>query len=604
MIRLLEKNIADKIAAGEVVDRPLSVVKELVENAIDAGSKSIVIEIRKGGKEYIRITDDGCGIPHEEVALAFKRHATSKIATVKDLDSIGTLGFRGEALASIAAVAKVRMVTKTDSESAGTQCDIEGSETADISVTGADSGTTVIVRDLFFNTPARLKFMKSDAAESNLINEFISQIALCYPEIRFRFINNGNTLFTTPGRGDRLSAIYTIYGKTIGSCLVKAEDTNGDMHLEAYVSNTGESRNSRKNQVFFVNGRVIKGKVMDNAVKMAYSERLFPGRFPIVFLFLDVDPSTLDVNIHPNKREVRFDDDRIVEDFIVETIKKALRTEQAVPQAKADKLVKIEPRKPAVLPEKKVTVRPANVKPVEPPKPVPVKVVNPKPEEKQIDVTEILSTLRTESVIKENPAPIVQEVIKKAFDFTELDIVGTVFSTYIIGQKGDAFYLIDQHAAHERIFYEKLMKEFDDSEKHRQPVMVPITFDISVTVAATDWLDILDKMGFTIDEFGPRTYRITEIPMFMGLSEAEDFVNDFIGSITTDTNLRSRRILDTIATKACKAAVKGGDNLHENEITALLKNLNNCDNPYSCPHGRPTYVKFSKSQIERMFRRA
>ena len=277
MIRLLDKQTADKIAAGEVVERPVSVVKELIENSIDAGASAIAVEIRKGGKEYIRITDDGCGIHREEVSLAFRRHATSKIVRASDLDSIDTLGFRGEALASIAAVSRVRMVTKTADESTGTLCVIEGSEEADVSQTGADTGTTIVVRDLFYNTPARRKFLKSDSAEANQIIELVSQMALCYPFIRFRMINGGNTLFTTPGKGDTLSAIYTIYGKTTGNCLVKAEKSENDMHIMADVSNTGESRNSRKSQVFFVNGRVVKGKVMDSAVTIAYSERLVHG---------------------------------------------------------------------------------------------------------------------------------------------------------------------------------------------------------------------------------------------------------------------------------------------------------------------------------------
>lgn len=590
MIRLLDKQTADKIAAGEVVERPVSAVKELVENSIDAGASSIAVEIRKGGKEYIRITDNGCGIPAEQVSLAFRRHATSKIFKAEDLDSIETLGFRGEALASIAAVSRVRMVTKTADETAGTLCVIEGSETADISQTGADTGTTIVVRDLFFNTPARRKFLKSDSAEANQIIELVSQMALCYPFIRFRMINNGNTLFTTPGKGDTLASIYTIYGKTTGSCLVKAEKSEKDMHILAYVSNTGESRNSRKSQVFFVNGRVVKGKVMDRAVKLAYSERLFPGRFPIVFMFLHVDPATVDVNIHPNKREIRFDDEKLIESFISEAVSEALRTEDAVPQVKYN----AEPLR---------TYRPEPV-PVKEKNRVPVVSVKEQPKQEQVNISELLKTRREELMLKENPAPVVSPKPSGPFVFSELNILGTLFSTYIVGFKEDAFYLIDQHAAHERVFYEKLMNEFESSEKHRQSLLIPSMFDVPASSEGTGWVDTLFSMGFTVEPFGGRSYRMTEIPAFMEIGEAEEFVKDFISEIDRDADLKSHRILESIAAKACKAAVKGGKTLHESEIDELISELDSCDNPYSCPHGRPTYIKFSKNQIERMFRRA
>lgn len=590
MIRLLDKQTADKIAAGEVVERPVSVVKELIENSIDAGASAIAVEIRKGGKEYIRITDDGCGIHREEVSLAFRRHATSKIVRASDLDSIDTLGFRGEALASIAAVSRVRMVTKTADESTGTLCVIEGSEEADVSQTGADTGTTIVVRDLFYNTPARRKFLKSDSAEANQIIELVSQMALCYPFIRFRMINGGNTLFTTPGKGDTLSAIYTIYGKTTGNCLVKAEKSENDMHIMAYVSNTGESRNSRKSQVFFVNGRVVKGKVMDSAVKLAYSERLFPGRFPIVFMFLYVNPETVDVNIHPNKKEVRFDDEKLVENFISEAIKEALRTEDAVPQIKYNaESVKTYKPKPAPVKENNT---------------VPVVSVKEQPKQEQVNIKELLKTKREELKIRENPAPVVSAGPSKPFIFSELNILGTLFSTYIVGFREDAFYLIDQHAAHERVFYEKLMNEFESSEKHRQSLLIPSMFDIPASSEGTGWEEILNCMGFTVEPFGGRSYRMTEIPAFMKIGEAEEFVRDFVSEIEHDTDIKSRRILDLIASKACKAAVKGGRTLHESEIDALISELDRCENPYSCPHGRPTYVRFSRNQIERMFRRA
>ena len=604
MIKLLEKKVADKIAAGEVVDRPLSVVKELVENSIDAGADAVVVEIKKGGKTYIRVSDTGCGINADEVTTAFKRHATSKITEAEDLDSIRTLGFRGEALASIAAVSRTELITKTADAKTGTSITVEGGETAGISAIGCDSGTTVIVRDLFYNVPARYKFMKSDSAEAGLITEFVSQMALAYPDIRFKLINNEAIQFLTQGRGDRYNSILTIYSKDIGKSLVPVEYENGEMKLEGYVSNVGESRNSRKNQIFFVNGRVVSSKVMDTAVKNAYKERLFMGRFPIAFLFLAVKPDTLDVNIHPNKKEIRFDDEKSVELFVTEAIKQALATKEAAPTVNVQERSPEKPVNKAPAAEKQ-TERPAAVqKPEQEPKPEPQKVIIAEKPEKgnQLNIKELLSTMREESEIRENTG-IIKPAVSRPFEFSTLTIKGSVFATYIIAEYDSDMYLIDQHAAHERIFYEKLIKQFETEEKLHQPVLMPAIFTLPVTVTDDQWLDVLSGMGYTIEPFGERTYRITEIPMFMELSEAENFVKDFISSIDEETDLKSQKTLDKLASKACKSAVKGNDNLNDAEIAQLIKDLEACDNPFSCPHGRPTFIRLGRYQIERMFKR-
>ena len=604
MIKLLEKKVADKIAAGEVVDRPLSVVKELVENSIDAGADAVVVEIKKGGKTYIRVSDTGCGINADEVTTAFKRHATSKITEAEDLDSIQTLGFRGEALASIAAVSRTELITKTADAKTGTSITVEGGETAGISAIGCDGGTTVIVRDLFYNVPARYKFMKSDSAEAGLITEFVSQMALAYPYIRFKLINNEAVQFLTQGRGDRYSSILTIYSKDIGKSLVPVEYENGEMKLSGYVSNVGESRNSRKNQIFFVNGRVVSSKVMDTAVKNAYKERLFMGRFPIAFLFLEVKPDTLDVNIHPNKKEIRFDDEKSVELFVTEAIKQALATKEATPTVN---IAEIKPEKPvskASAAEKPAETPVAVQRTEQKPRPEPEKViVTEKPEKSsQLNIKELLSTMREKSEIRENTG-IIKPAVSRPFEFSTLIIKGSVFATYIIAEDEADMYLIDQHAAHERIFYEKLIKQFESEEKLHQPVLMPAIFTLPVTVTGEQWINVLFNMGYTIEPFGERTYRITEIPMFMELSEAEDFVKDFISSIDEETDLKSQKTLDKIASKACKSAVKGNDNLNDAEIAQLIKDLAACENPFSCPHGRPTFIKLGRYQIERMFKR-
>lgn len=611
MIRLLEKHVADKIAAGEVVDRPLSVVKELVENSIDAGADTITVEIRKGGKTYIRVSDNGCGIHSDEVLTAFKRHATSKITEVKDLDTISTLGFRGEALASICAVSRTELITRTEDEKVGTKVEIDGSQTAETGPIGCDNGTTVVVKDLFYNTPARLKFMKSDSAEATLIIDFMSQIALCYPDIRIRVINNDAMLFSTPGKGDRLNAIATIYGRTIAKALVPVEYELDGMKITGFVSNTGESRNSRKNQIFFVNGRVIQSKVMDRAVKMAYQERLFQGRFPICFLFLEVPADTLDVNIHPNKREVRFDNERAVEEFTVEGIKRALSVKEAAPSVNREKLFRIDKknsekweRKPARTVSQSIKeeisdtvseIREENKEEV-------IVNVAPKESEEQLNVKELLSTLRTETKAAEEPIEMIRKPMR-SFDFRDLKINGSVFDTYIITEDGENMYLIDQHAAHERIFYEKFRKSFEDEEKSRQMILAPFLIEIPAAVTDFSFLEYLSQAGYTLEEFGNRTYRVTEIPYFMNLTEAEDFINDYISSLGSDTDFSSQKINDDIAKKACKAAIKGNQHISDEEMKALLNDLSLCDNPYSCPHGRPTYIKMSRNQIERMFRR-
>ncbi|MDD3169667.1 MAG: DNA mismatch repair endonuclease MutL, partial [Eubacteriales bacterium] len=328
----LPKHVADKIAAGEVVDRPLSIVKELVENSIDAGADSVTVEIKNGGKSYIRVTDNGSGIEKQDVTLAFKRHATSKIKSASDLDHISSLGFRGEALASIAAVSRVELITKTAGDKSGIRVKLEGGEILEKEDTGCPEGTTIIIEDLFFNTPARLKFMKPDATESTLIIDFISKMTLAYPRIRIRLINNGNILFSTAGKGDIYSNILTIYSKETGDKLIHLEEDWEEMRLEAYISAPNHSKTNRKSQIFFVNGRSISSKVMDNAVADAYLEKIFEGRYPIAFLFLQLAPEKLDVNIHPNKKEVRFENERLVRDFITDSIRRNLQTKEAIPE--------------------------------------------------------------------------------------------------------------------------------------------------------------------------------------------------------------------------------------------------------------------------------
>ena len=531
MIRILDKDVADKIAAGEVVDRPLSIVKELVENSIDAGADTISVEIRKGGKEYIRVTDNGCGIPEDQVETAFLRHATSKIFTASDIDSIETLGFRGEALASISAVSRTEIITKTADSKTGVRMVVEGSEIMLKEATGCPEGTTFVVCDLFYNTPARRKFMKTDAAESSAVIEFMQQIALAYPELKIRMINNGTLLFSTNGKGDRYKNILTVYDRSIGENLVPVHAESGYLEVEGYVSNPGTSRATRRHQIFFVNGRVIDSKVIQRGIAQAYSDKLFEGRHPVVFLFIKVRPDTLDVNIHPNKREIRFDDEKFIIETVRDAIRQALLSKESIPQVKKQDIFKMKPE-----PAKPVQIQPAPTKTAEPAKPslAPVKVEKPV-EEKQVDVKSLLSTLRREAPASA-PAPVKPEAKaevkpevkeqqeayvpeKKAvpepvktpapFDFDDLNITGSIFGTYITATDENCFYLIDQHAAHERIFYEKLLREFREGEKHSQPIMMPIVMQSTLNSKREEgWKNALNNMGFLVEDFGPKTFII------------------------------------------------------------------------------------------------
>ena len=619
MIRVLDKAIADKIAAGEVIERPVSIVKELVENSIDAGATSVTVEIKKGGKSYIRVTDNGCGIPREEAVTAFLRHATSKITSVRDLDAIETLGFRGEALASIAAVTMCELITKTADAKTGTRFTIRGGVPVRTEQTGCPGGTTLVITDLFYNTPARLKFMKSDGAESGLIIDFVSQVALAYKDIKFCLINNGKVLFTTQGDGNRLNTIIRIYHDVDAKNMVPVSYSEEGLSVEGYISTPAMSKTTRGSQIFFVNGRVVGSKVMEKGVSLGYKERLFDGRYPVVYLFLQVEPGTLDVNIHPNKREVRFDDEALISDFISRGIQQALATKEAVVDAgnlfNGQKGEAYGENAKVSLKENRRDIFSSEL----------FQENSGRSEvHEQVDIKSLLSTIRNEkpiagkeeelTAVKAEAAEIAETAkpeieitapAVKPFDITEIKVTGAIFDTYITAVDEDNFYLIDQHAAQERIFYEKLVAEYDAEEKTRQPLLTPLIINPSLSAAQDKegWLKALKAMGFTIDEFGPDTYRVPEIPMFMELSEAEDFINHFIENVKSSTDFRNTVVVDKLIMMSCKAAIKAGDRLSEEERLALIRELAKCVNPFSCPHGRPTFIKLTRYELEKMFKR-
>lgn len=603
MIKVLPKDVADKIAAGEVIESPVSIVKELVENSIDAGATSITCEITKGGKEEIRITDNGCGIPKDEVATAFLRHATSKISKAEDLKHLETLGFRGEALASIAAVSRTELITKTAEEKTGTRIIIHGGNVISNDSIGCPVGTTIIVKDLFYNMPARGKFMKSEAAEAGKIIDMMCRLALTKTDIKFTLISNGKNYFNSPGTGNIKAAVLSVYKDREYKELIELPyplEDNSPIKVYGLLSRPSFTRSNRRSQFFFVNGRAVKSNILEKAVDLGYKERLFEGRHPIVFLFVDVNPEKLDVNVHPNKKEVRFNDEIAVITAVENTIIKAITSKDSV-------IKSTDSFKPDLGKEKK------NSK---------------EREEQQIGLKTFLAledspayrkdTFEVSSDNKNNNhgvnnderdvvlgTPDINEHILKPFDFDELYFQGTILGTYIIATDQQGFYLFDQHAAHERVNYEKFINAYLSEKKESQIILTPFTVDVplDLTYSDNEWIDILNSMGYNIEAFGDNTYIVREIPTFMTLEEAENFVNVFIDSYNDDRKTTNQVVIDKLITKACKSSIKANDYIKDNEIAALIEDLKNCRNPFSCPHGRPTFIKFSKYDIEKMFKR-
>ena len=594
IIKALPKNIADKIAAGEVVERPLSIVKELLENSVDAGATSVTIEIEKGGKEYIRVTDNGCGIERLQLELAFKRYATSKIATEDDLNSIETLGFRGEALASIASVSKVKLISKTRSNPVGASIELSEGESLGVNDSASEDGTTIIVKDLFFNIPARKKFLKPDNVESSLIIDFVSKMAIAYPDIAIRLISNKSVLFATNGKGDLLANIYTVFGPHISEGLVPVDITDGENSLKGYISSPAQSKNNKKWQIFFVNGRLVKSKVLEDAVSKAYHDKLFEGHYPICFLFLETNPKALDVNIHPHKTEIRFYDEEETKDFMVKSIRSSLLNPDALK---------------ANISEKKLEKISSNTQEAT------IENVIESIVEEEVKIDDYFKSLRKDSEIQEkfelessnnNSEVITNEnhKITREFCFSKLSYIGECFETYLLCKDEDALYIIDQHAAHERVMFEKLWADYNKEANDAQTIITPIviTLSLSSKEAALDKLGELKAIGFEIEDFGPDSFVFKAIPACMDIQEAEIFLNEFFES-AAEASFGTKINIDKIISRSCKAAVKAHDRLDKSEINRLLSDLDKCENPFSCPHGRPTFLKLSNYDIERMFKR-
>ncbi len=591
-IKALPKEISDKIAAGEVVERPLSIIKELLENSIDAGAKAIVLEIKNGGKSYIRVTDDGSGIEKEDVPLAFARYATSKISREDDLYALTTLGFRGEALASIAAVSNVELITKTKNSKVGTKIVLEGGDCNGIFDTACEEGTTIIITNLFYNTPVRKKFLKPDNTEAALIIDFASKMALAYPNIKIRLINNETILFATSGKGNIYQNILTVYSKQTVEHLIEIHsyDEYEGFELNGYVSSPNHSNSNQRQQVFFVNGRWIKSKIFETALKEAYNDKLFEGKHPATFLFFAIAPQKIDVNIHPNKTEVRFFDEKKVKEFITAEIRKALLQERAAPELSAI----VKKSADSVAKENDDGFEQINMQHV--------RFV-----EKAAHYDEIFSEMRADTVYEGN---ILEEKEKsypeyRRFLFSDLNILGSVFETYILSSGEDSLYIVDQHAAHERIMFERLSSSYIKENPSGQILLTPFLVELPTYLkeSAKGRLELLTNIGYLLEEFGPKEFLVKEIPACMDLQEAETFVYEVLEKEPEDTKASPKEQSAKIISAACKAAVKANDKLSESEIRELFIALDATENPFSCPHGRPTFVRFSLSEMERLFKR-
>lgn len=719
-IAVLDQNTIDKIAAGEVVERPSSVVKELVENAIDAGATAVTVEITDGGKKLIRITDNGSGMEEDQIPLAFLRHATSKIEKVEDLEHIASLGFRGEALSSIAAVSQVELITKTPSAISGNRYVIEGGVEHSLEELGAPEGTTFLVRNLFYNTPARSKFLKSDTTEANYIHTLMEQLALSHPEISFKYIQNKQVKLHTSGNYSVKDVIYSVYGRDIAKALLEVEQENSFMKISGFVGKPEIARGNRSFENYYINGRYVKNNIITKAIENAYKGFLMQHKFPFVSLRMEMEGNDLDVNVHPAKREVRFAREQEVYDAIYDMVRNALTRREMIPKvtlgpeeisrkedvvkssavpepfeqkrreqiygapisrpqpvrespasystmhpAKTEGILSEKNPSPALTPseenlftgtlrknqeldevKKKVELeQQAKIAEVPAEKTAPTTATIPqetsaiaKPEESKIPdpptaeessdaakpVPSIESEAQTEQTSTEtpsapaepSPAPQKEPAPKQLELFEEkllapesrnrIRMIGQVFDTYWLAEFDDNFYIIDQHAAHEKVYYERLVKKFRensiDSQYLTPPLIVSLNMQEEEVLNANK--DYFEQFGFEIEHFGGREYCISAVPSNLyGLTEEELFL-EMLDHLDSDNSKDALDIFASrLATMACKAAVKGNNRLSMEEAEKLLDELMTLENPYHCPHGRPTIISMTKTEMEKKFKR-
>ncbi|MGN0395172.1 MAG: DNA mismatch repair endonuclease MutL [Coprococcus sp.] len=685
MIRVLDADTIDKIAAGEVIERPSSVVKELVENSIDSGATAITVEIKEGGLSLIRITDNGCGISESEVAKAFLRHATSKLITAEDLLRISSLGFRGEALSSIAAVAQVEMITKTKNSITGIRYQIHGGKEIDNSQIGCPDGTTIIVRNLFYNTPARKKYMKSASTEMSYIYDLVCRISMSHPEISFKLIVNGTDKLFTSGNGKLKDIIYHIYGKDITSNILEVDNSNDFLRIHGYVARPCISRGNRSFEDYYVNQRYVKCRAITKAIEDAFRTFVMVHKFPFTVLNFDIKPELIDVNVHPTKMELKFENEQDIYEITYNTIRQSLLFKELIPSSQPDK------DKPVIPPSKRnigknpepfevnrrkaeLTTKPTSLEKIVPAQPkvslnTTTENITPKnkilnserttannmvPEEKTVSnilaesIGNYMPTVKMqkeeqliqkkEQSVPDESQPERQQVQhapdeaqperqqvqsdsnKETYTqeslFTEQfltpkaktkhRIIGQLFRTYWLIEYENKLFIMDQHAAHEKVKFEELMANYNSKKIISQYLMPPAV--VTLSAAEIDFLknnvELFEALGYQLEAFGDNEYKLNAVPAnLFGLDGRELFI-DFIGELSEDTKKTTIDIfISKLSTMACKAAIKGNTNMSFDEADALITQLMSLENPYTCPHGRPTIISMTESDIEKKFKR-
>ena len=652
-ITVLDQNTINKIAAGEVIERPSSVVKELLENAIDAQATAVTVEIRDGGISYIRVTDNGCGIPKEEVPLAFLRHSTSKIKSVEDLFTVSSLGFRGEALSSIASVAQVELITKTSEQLSGTRYQIEGGVERSYEEVGAPDGTTFLVRNLFYNTPARQKFLKTAQTEGSHVAALVEKIAMSHPDISIRFIQNNQNRLHTSGNHNLKDIIYTVFGREIAANLLPVESEQEVLQVHGFAGKPVIARSNRSFENYYINGRYVKSGLIGKAIEDAYKPFMMQHKYPFVLLHISIEPEYLDVNVHPTKMELRFRNGEQVYQMIFQAISQALSHKELIPQVD---LVKREEEKALEEAQKRaphpepfevkrqaaIVQEPAKSRTMQPQEPVKSRTMQPqgspiykneeiygKIAESRVElVPEIQAAAPVESRKPElkQPEPKQPEQEQKATRQAEqpqqLDLfeekllepknrirhklIGQLFDTYWLVEFNEHLYIIDQHAAHEKVLYEKTMRTLKTREFTSQMLNPPIILTIGSTeeVLLKKYMKYFQDIGFEIEPFGGREYAVRAVPDNLFSVAKKELLLEMIDDLSEDAGARTADMIhDRVATMSCKAAVKGNNHLSFAEADHLIDELLNLDNPYACPHGRPTIISMSRYELEKKFKR-
>ncbi len=632
-INVLPKEIYQLIAAGEVVERPSSVVKEMIENSLDAGAKNITLEIKNGGSTYIRITDDGCGIERDDVRKVFISHATSKISKKDDLNSIATLGFRGEAMASISAVSKVELLTKAENEEIGTRYEIAGGEELEFDDAGCPNGTTIVVRDIFFNTPARMKFLKKDVTEGNQVAGIVDRMAISHPKISFRFIRDGKQVLITSGNGDLKSTVYSVLGKEMSDSLMSVDYSFNDMRITGFVSKPTASRKSRAGQYFYINNRIVKSKTAMAALEQAYKNTIMVGRFPACVLNIELNPAQVDVNVHPAKTEVRFANEKPIFDLVYYAVKTAIENDRTVKEVefKENPIYRQEPKnvyqnndnksfqakfdffkkKDEPPSQQVIKTKPReNFWQVEAPKPE-YKIARDEKPKPRVDINIEYEEPEEISTAKSKDAPKEQDIEKVVITdekdnenfIPNFKLIGEAFKTYLIVEIENELYFIDKHAAHERMNFERFKAQATvETQMLLAPVVVNLTKDEFIAISEN--VELIKKCGFELEEFGESQIIVRAIPSLVDGDSVKDLMLEIAQKLLEHkTDILPDKIDWIYHSASCRGAVKAGDYTSRQEQEMFVKKLLSMPNIRFCPHGRPVFIKMSKYDIEKQFGR-